>query len=444
MAKLNVPVKRPVKSTHEGATASNINAKQQLERTIMTCLLWEKNFYEEGQYVADRIASLVPKVKAHDVADLAVSARNKMNLRHAPLLVAREMARASDDHRRFVPQVLSEIIQRADELTEFLSIYWKDGKTPIANSVKRGLAKAFTKFNEHKLAKYNRDGAIKLRDVLFMVHAKPKDDDQDKLWKKLIDGKLAIPDTWETQLSAGKDKKETWTRLINENKLGALAFLRNIRNMLESGLDKKFIFSHMAEVDFSKVFPYQILSAAKMVPQVEPELEKIFLNSFTGRNNILGGKNVVVVDVSGSMDAALSEKSIMTRIDAASSLAMILRESCEDVDVFTFSNKLIRVPARRGMALRDAIFTSQQHGGTDLGGAVQKLASEEKNADRVIIITDEQSQSPLPAGHPWERAYILNVAPYQNGIGYGKWVHINGWSDHVIRFISAIEETSFD
>ena len=43
--------------------------------------------------IAGRIHELVAKVPAEKVAALAVEAREKMKLRHAPLLLVREMAR---------------------------------------------------------------------------------------------------------------------------------------------------------------------------------------------------------------------------------------------------------------------------------------------------------------------------------------------------------------
>ena len=72
---------------------------------------------------------------------------------------------------------------------------------------------------------------MKLRDVLFLCHAKPKDEAQDATWKQLIGGTLPTPDTWEVALSSGADKKATWERLIAEKKLGALALLRNLRKI---------------------------------------------------------------------------------------------------------------------------------------------------------------------------------------------------------------------
>ena len=61
MAKLNKK-KNPI-HTHEGATAKHINSELQLRRSVMACLLWEDEFYENGQIIANRIASLVQMVR---------------------------------------------------------------------------------------------------------------------------------------------------------------------------------------------------------------------------------------------------------------------------------------------------------------------------------------------------------------------------------------------
>lgn len=121
-----------------------------------------------------------------------------------------------------------------------------EGQETAAGEVRtRGLGDAFPKVSAYQLAKYNRRNPVKLRDVLFLSHAKPKDDEQKAVWKQLVDGTLPSPDTWELELSAGKDKRETWTRILNEKKLGALALLRNLRNMTEAQVDDALIRSSL-------------------------------------------------------------------------------------------------------------------------------------------------------------------------------------------------------
>lgn len=435
MAQLNK--RTPAVHTHEGATAKHINAEQQLRRSVMSCMLWEDGFYESGVKISDRITALIAQVESKTVAKIAIDAREKMKLRHVPLLIVREMAR-NPIHRPFVAQTLAAVIQRPDELTEFVSLYWKDKKQPLSAQVKKGLAKAFTKFNEYSLAKYNRDKAVKLRDVLFLCHAKPLDAAQEATWKKLVDNTLPTPDTWETTLSSGADKRDAWTRLLRENKLGALALLRNLRNMGEASVDRELIKDSIRLMKTERVLPFRFIAAARFAPDFEPQLEAAMFSCLEEVPK-LSGKTCILVDVSGSMDEKISSKSDLTRLDAASGLAMLLREVSENLTVRTFSNALAHVPLRRGFALRDAIVTSQAHGGTDLGGAVKLLQAKEPDFDRLIIITDEQSQSKVP-DPTWKHPYVINVASNEHGIGYGKWNHIDGWSEAIVDFINEYEK----
>jgi 60 kDa SS-A/Ro ribonucleoprotein len=420
--------------THEGAPARNLAPELQLRRSVLACLLWESQFYEDGVEIAGRIAELVPKVDAEEVSALAVEAREQMKLRHAPLLLVREMARHAT-HRRLVAEMLERVIQRADELTEFVAIYWKDGRVPLSAQVKKGLAAAFPKFDEYQLAKYDRDGPIKLRDVLFLSHAKPRDAAQASVWKKLVWGRLATPDTWEVALSSGADKGEAWERLLREQKLGALALLRNLRNMREAGVDESLVLAGLGAMNIARVLPFRFLAAARYAPQWEEALEQAMLRSLVDQPK-LRGRTIVLVDISGSMTAPLSRRSEMRRTDTAYGLAVLVREICEQVAVFSFSDRVVEVPARRGFALRDAIDASQPHSGTLLGNAVEWLNTSERY-DRLIVITDEQAHDRVPA--PKGKGYVINVASYKNGVGYGKWTHIDGWSDSVIEYIRLLE-----
>jgi hypothetical protein len=438
MARLNLLNLNFGARTHEGAPARNISPELQLRRSVLACLLWESQFYEDGVEIAGRIAELVPKIAAEKVAALAIEARERMKLRHTPLLLVREMARHKT-HRALVSETLARIIQRADELAEFVAIYWKDGRVPLSGQVKKGLAAAFPKFDEYQLAKYDRGAPIKLRDVLFLCHARPRDQAQADVWKKLVSGSLTTPDTWEVALSSGADKREAWERLLHEQKLGALALIRNLRNMREAGVDESLVLSALGSMSTTRVLPFRFLAAARYAPQWEEALEQAMLKC-VAETEKLPGKTIVLVDVSGSMTAPLSRRSEMQRTDAAYGLAVLLREIAEKVAVYSFSDNLVEVPARRGFALRDAIDVSQRHNSTQLGNAVEKLNGNEK-CDRLIVITDEQAHDKVPA--PRGKGYLINVASYKNGVGYGKWMHIDGWSEAVIEYIRALEQAAW-
>ncbi|CCD95222.1 conserved hypothetical protein [Bradyrhizobium sp. ORS 375] len=439
MVRLN---KFPRAFTHEGAPSRQLAPVQALQRTLLSCLLWEDQLYEDGVAIADRIKALVPQVEPRDAAQLAVRAREEMKLRHAPLLVAREMARLPQ-HRALVAETLPRIIQRPDEMTELLAIYWADElgpqqqrrRQPVSAQVKKGPAKAFAKFDAYQLAKYDREGPVRLRDVLFLVHARPKDDAQEAVWKQLVDGELPSPDTWEVALSAGADKRASFERLLGENRLGALALLRNLRLMRQAGVERDLIAKAIMSMRTDRVLPYRFITAARHAPDFEPELEQAMLKSIKGHAR-LPGRTRLLIDVSGSMFAALSAKSEMTRADAACGLAVLAREVCDAVEIFTFSDKVVKVPPRRGFALRDAILGSQPHSGTYLGRAVSEV---DREGDRLIVFTDEQSHDPVPS--PRARGTIVNVASYQHGVGYGPWTRVDGFSEAVIAWIAAQEKS---
>ncbi|HEV2135434.1 MAG TPA: TROVE domain-containing protein [Terracidiphilus sp.] len=431
-----------VPRTHEGAPAKVITFEQALRRSVLSCMLWEGEFYEDGVQIAGRIAELVPRVAAERVAALAIEARERMKLRHAPLLLVREMARHAS-HRGLVAETLARVIQRADELSEFVAIYWAGGRQPLSAQVKKGLAAAFGKFDEYALAKYDRAGAVRLRDVLFLSHARPADAEQAALWKRLAQNELATPDTWEVALSAagraeGADKRRVWERLLAERKLGALALLRNLRNMQAAGVGEDLVFTALAAMKTDRVLPFRFLAAARNAPQWEAALEQAMFRSLDGRMARLAGHTVLLVDVSGSMESPLSQRSEMRRTDAAYGLAILLREIAEKVTIYTFSDRAVQVASRRGMALRDALEASQPHSGTYLGAALEKAEADCRlGYDRVVVITDEQSHDRVNAPHG--RGYVINVASNRNGVGYGEWTHIDGWSEAVIDYIAELE-----
>lgn len=437
MASLNY-TPRFRETTHQGAPAARMNSAQALRRSVLNCLLWEKEFYEDGEEIAARIAWLAAERPSTEVAELAVAAREKFQLRHAPLVLLSVLAKTAAGGP-LLGITIPRVIQRADELTEFLAVHAKlNGVTPdkvrskISKQMKLGLARAFRNFDEYQLAKYDRAGAIRLRDVLFLTHPKPIDEAQQTLWNRLVANSLTPPDTWEVALSAGADKKETFERLLREGRLGYLALLRNLRGMLEAAVDEQLIRDALlARKGAERVLPFRYVAAARAAPRLEAAIDAALTESINGMPK-LTGRTVVLVDVSGSMLDPLSKRSDLSRMDAAAALASIIPG---ELRVFSFSNSLVELPPRKGMAGVDAIVKSQPHAGTLLGAAIGHISMSIPH-DRLIVITDEQSHDPVMAPAPGARGYMINVASARNGVGYGgRWVHIDGFSEAVLKFI---------
>lgn len=431
MARLNVAAKSSER-THEGAPAfGHLKPLQQLRRSVLSCLLWEDEFYEDGKSIADRISETAALVKPAELAALAIEARKVFNLRHVPLLLLDTLSRTGPT---LMAETTARVISRADEMGELLQVYWRNGRKSVPRQMRLGLQQAFGKFDEYQLAKYDRDGAVKLRDVLRIARPKPANDEQSALWKRVKDRALVTPDTWEVALSGGADKKDTFERLLREGNLGYLALLRNLRNMaavdVDSGLVRKAIVARQGGAQ--RVFPFRYVAAARAAPQFEPYLDQALCEAIA-ELPVYEGSTAILIDVSGSMDEKISAKSDMKRIDAAAALGAIIPGN---IRLFTFSNTLVEVPPRRGMAGVDAIVRSQPHGGTNLGAAVAAINANVK-ADRLVVITDEQSHDAVP--NAFDKGYMINVASAKNGVGYGAWTHIDGFSEGVLRFIHEVE-----
>ena len=268
---------------HESAKAWRMTPEWELYTTVVTTMGTEDKFYERGDDRVRRIADLVRKVDAEFVAQMAVYARTEMHLRSVPMLLLVELANC---HRgdSLVSRAVSRTVQRADEITELLMCYqWRMGRKGLrrlSSQLRKGLAEAFNRFDEYQFAKYNRtDRKVTLRDALLLVHPKPKDKTQGELFRKILNGSLETPYTWETELSAvgqrcsvsGKDKaeakREAWHQLVESRRMGYMATLRNLRNMLKLRLDDESmqqVCDYLADPDAvrkSKQLPFRFLSA---------------------------------------------------------------------------------------------------------------------------------------------------------------------------------------
>ena len=436
-----------------GAPAAIQPAEQLLRRAVMACLLWEELAYETGAQNKRNIAVLIPQVAPDRVAAIALEARLQQKLRHVPLYLAVEMLK-HESHRPYVAALLPQIINRADQLTDALALYWKAGKKPLAKALQKGLATAFGNFDEYQFAKYDRDNKVKLRDVLFLTHPKPADAEREALYRRIAERTLSTPDTWEVALSAGGDKKTTWERLINEQKLGPLAFLRNLRNMREAGVERPSIQAGFAQLKSQWLLPLNFLNAYRENPEFVREIEQMMFRMFAPLPK-LAGHTVFVVDVSGSMWAPISGKSKLTRQDVASAMAVFAGEMCDHITIYATAGNdgdsvhaTAKIIPHRGFALLDEI-EKWRHtlggGGIFTRQCLEWIAKDlrgEKPA-RIIVFSDSQDcdhnkRLPQPFG---EHNYIVDVSAHARGVNYeGVWTtEMSGWSEHFLTYIAALE-----
>jgi hypothetical protein len=317
--------------TDAAAAQTNI---QYLRRAVLANLLWENIAYMDGQSITDEIKRLIPLCDPKDVANLTIEARTMQKLRHTPLFLAVQMCK-HDATRPYVKDVLPKIVTRADMLTDFMALYWMDGKCPICNAAKQGLREAFHNFKEYHFAKYDRDAEIKLRDVMFMVRPKPANQLEAVLYKKIADRTLETPETWEVLLSqahTASEKAAVWEKLINEGKIGGKAMLMNLRNMQSAGVPRPVIEKGLKELKGAMLLPLDFLKAMRESSGLDREIEDAMLKTYENMPK-LPGKTLFIVDVSGSMGSITSSGSNFSRMDQAAAMAMLAANQCEDFEL---------------------------------------------------------------------------------------------------------------
>jgi len=471
MSTINVKVKAPTVYTHGGAKADRATPYGELKRSVCSCLLWEDTFYEDGQRIADRIKKGVQAVSVSEILGLIKFARNELGLRSvsaylASLLVQKlNVPEYNNTRRALVTEAFMAAVRRPDDLTEIVALYWRDNRDAkgnrkqLTNAMRHACHAVFAKLSDYQLAKYSKRGAVRLRDVLRMSHYHPPVN-RLALFKSLNDDTIKVPDTWEVAISATQDKKAEWTRLLVEGKLGPLALLRNLRNLVNAGVEIKLIAKALDLIDDKGlVFPYQYYSAYREADsRLAPHIDAAMLRSLQQAPK-LPGTTLWVVDISGSMRSCMSGRSKMNRMEAACSLTAIGAELCEFSKVYATAGSDSRkvhatkeVPYGRGITLINNI-NSMYHqlggGGIFLTQAMNFLEPKVGDVDRVVVVTDEQDCSgrldpPSKAPLLGSRGnYIVNVGSYKNGIGREKWTKIDGFSTNVLKFIAAEEGLAF-
>jgi hypothetical protein len=432
-----------------------------------------------------RLEELIPLVTQEFVCKLAIYARERMYLRSIPLVLMVELLRYNKetDRDNFVGirPTITRIIQRPDEITEILAYYQiandREGLkklNALSNTLKKGVANSFNKFNEYQFAKYNRNTEIKLRDAMFLTHPIPNKGNE-VLFNKIANNKLETPDTWEVALSKKDDvsKKEKWERLIDEGKLGYMAALRNLRNMVEenvSNLEKVLAqLSEPENVIKSKQFPFRFLSAWKAVQgcttfygsQILDSLEKAIKTSAYNIKAVENSDNVfIAIDTSGSMTINMSEKSSVTYMDTAMVMGMLLKSRCNKVLAGIFGEDFMPVtlPSDNILMNVDKLKRLEGKVGHSTNGylAIQYLTNTGLMADKVMMFTDCQLWDSHGWGYesltgywheykkinPKAELYLFDMAGYGDtpiSIQEPGVYLIAGWSEKIFDVLEAIK-----
>lgn len=453
-----------------GHVAYDMHDKDKLVTQVLTSMFGEAKFYGDNTNEMIKLAEKVASKEPRFVSNLARYARKELHLRsvsHAlTCVVAHEV-----NSKPYIKETVNDVVERADDITEILACYISMYGKPIPNGLKKALGNALKGFNEFQISKYNGGNkAVKFKDVLRLTHTKPSNEKEEALFNKIMNDTLPIAERWETELSAHGNNKETWEKLIAENKVGYMAMLRNLRNIINAGpnnIDKVYAkLENKEQVLRSKQLPFRFMSAYREIPHTSSKVLDVLENAieYSVENTPkLKGKTVIAIDVSGSMSDHISSKSTIRCCDIASLLGVLASRICDDYVVYTFDTRIEnKTFSKRGGIIETAMRLSHSGGGTDISLPLSKMINEKVYADRLIILSDNEINT---NGSYWygRRGYVnccQSLADeYRSKINKDLWVHaidlqgygtqqfngaktniIAGWNERILEFINLAEE----
>ncbi len=476
---------------HQGAKAYTLTPELELYSAVVTAGLSD-TFYEKADTRLAHIQDLMLKNDPEFVAKLAIYARTEMYMRSIPMVLAVELAKLNSGNG-LVAKTVNGVVQRADEITEILAYYqMANGRSGVkklnklSKQVQKGLSESFNRFDEYQFAKYNREADIKLRDALFIVHPKAKDEAQQAVFNRIAADTLAVPYTWETELSAlGQLKYESekakaaafkakWEELIDSNKLGYMALMRNLRNILDAKVSAAHIrkvcayLSDETAVAKSKQLPFRFLAAYREVKILSSEDVTMVLNALEDAvvasvKNLKGfdeeTRVLIACDVSGSMQKPVSAKSKVLLFDIGLMLGMLMQSKCKRVVTGMFGDrwKVINMPNRGVLNNVQEYYRREGEVGYATNGhlVIDDLLARNVVMDKVMLFTDcqmwntkadgstfEKSWKAYKAIAPNARLYLFDLAGYGStpvSVQKDDVCLIAGWSDKVFDVLQAIE-----
>lgn len=451
---------------------------QHLYELTVSTLFGKNTYYRTSDTLVTNLRNEVRKAVQMDaldfVANLAIHARTEMNIRTIPIVLVVEFAQALREQQKMyfnMRRLVADVIQRADQITDMyayaLEVFGDKGKIPMA--IKRGVADAFNKFGAYAFAKYNRDGTVKFKDVLRIVHPDAKDLKQGEIFKKIMEESLEAPYTWEVELSKNgqlpvderKSNKDLWTELVVSGKVGYMALLRNMRNIVQAGVEPKIVQQHVADViadparvAASKQLTFDFVEAYKVIQPLDSKLATATSKAIDISTKYLpklGDKIWLIIDYSGSMGGNEG-----TAINTATLLASALLKANESADNLAVTLFGSAAKTLKGVDTNNSVLGIQKEllshrrgeisGSTEFYAALKQKSTLGFEPDTIIVFTDgEVNRFPYrelkaTAGdkNVVKITVNLNAATTTPFIKEEGWFTMAGWTSAMFKWVPAM------
>lgn len=465
---VNKVVRKKVVVNHEGATNFSVNAKEAFVSIATTSMVSDK-FYENRDKGIEGLVDALVALKNSDpefVLKVAAYARKEMNMRSAPQIILVECANR-DEFKPYISKWAPLIMGRADEPVDAMAYQLSKYGKPIPNSLKRAIKKRLEAFSEYQITKYQKkDATVKMADVIKITHP-----NLGEFGKKILEGTASV-DTWEKNLSTGvgESKKESWE--LSVPKMGYMALLRNLRNMIKEDVDLTIFrgvldtLRDSDQVAKSKQFPFRFFSAhqelGKTVYGLNANQKKMTNLALVAlaeamnhsvKNVNIEGDNLFLADSSGSMGQSVSDKSSVDCVDIALLMGCMGVAKSDSSELWTFDTDVNERIVRKTIPILDQTSDIRKHchgGATYLHKALSKLVKSGKKFDNIIVLSDYQCYGDRSCDTIWRqylainptaKLYMVDLRGYNKGTPFKKDKDnvfvFSGWSEKILEMIGA-------
>lgn len=447
------------------------------------------------------IRNLISRIDAETVCNMAVYAREKLNLRHISFILTVELLKNFDEENQkglrdgqYLRNTVFKIIRRADDILDLLNYFAKangrvDNKklSRIPNALKKGIADSFSKFDEYHLGKYNRSGGIELKDALFISHPRSNNAEEKRKLHKLAEGKIGIHHSWKLdfhrlenmKFNSEEEKKKAfsdkWTEVIGRGNLDYLSLLKSLRSVLRTGAPKNLIkeiclqISEKETIIRSKVSPFRFWSAYNELLSIKKDCDQnsfkkictALENSFDiSALNIPGfsekSKVLVAGSVSNRMSLPVSGKSKVLCSDIPFLMGNVLSKKCKKVFYGNLDDKWAQVEiAKKDLFKNTLLHREQSHCNLKEVNAISVIEwalATRTDLESMLIFID----SPISEAHsetllkiwtsykqifPRSKIYIFDLlAGSLKPLVFRKDFYVfSGWYENAFEVINAID-----
>lgn len=456
----NIPSENTV--NHQGYAAYSLSDELRLVSMLNTlklqpqCYRSENEQMSELQQLIERIGMVDPYFVCQAIVWSRCLGEGMRSINHIAATLVAPFISGRDYAKRFYGQWNKKTksggcVFRTDDMSEIKDVWMtvQNGKS-LPNAMKKGFASVLENLDTYQLAKYKKS----VIDIANLVHPNSSKSSAEitveneimKTLDALMNGINVTADTWESaQSEAGQEvakavregkltkteaervltqaKADNWQSLLEEDKLGIIAALRNIRNIMKEPRKETIdawcaLVTNKTKIKNSLILPIHFDLAHSVVStefndydyanDVKSALEKAYEIAVPNIANIMTGKTCIIMDCSGSMGSPIRIENDKNNYNTFSYLyarknhqnscaykasliaATFAKATGADIVQFGTRARFKSYDKNKNVFALAQDLLNASEGGTDPRTAFDLITDMNKVYDRIIFISDNE------------------------------------------------------